>query len=698
MNLLVFPFLCLTAALSPVPEPEHWAHRLQHNDPNLVVDLGVGLWAIPLPMDVDGDGDLDLLVSSADVPARGLQFFENDGSGVFQPGVLLDTEKRSNVTFSQVDGVPMVCEPGKWYADFPKNGYSAPKDIAFTPDFHIGRANQWRFADYDGDGAVDLILGISDWRDYGWDDAYDANGNWTAGPLHGYVYLVRNTGTTEAPQYGAAVKVEAGGKPVDVFGCPSPNFVDWDGDGDLDLLCGSFLDTITFFENTGTRTAPVYASGRPVMCGNGPLRMELQMLQVAALDWDGDGDPDLVVGKEDGRVALVENDGGTVRAPVYFKQRARHVKCGALSAPVGADWDGDGDEDILCGNTAGFVEFIENQGGDPVRWAAPVRLEAGGGVIRFQAGPNLSIQGPAEAKWGYTTFSVADWDGDGLLDLMCNSIIGRVVWFRNIGGKGAPRLAPAQPLRVAWEGETPKPGWVWWTPEPGTLATQWRTTPVMTDFNGDGLMDLVMLDHEGFLAFFERAEQDGQRILLPGKRVFFAEDREREGAFDSNGRAASADFDKDGENDYFMRGPAGETLFRCRDRKADRDGLRTAASLLPHPLEKGVLRPLPGPVPVRMNVSWAGGSGRRKLALTDWDGDGDLDVLVNSPSVTLLRNLGAADGGVLLRDEGPLTPHVLAGHDTSPGLLDLEGDGLPGLVIGAEDGYLYHYPRTPDGS
>ncbi|HRZ81497.1 MAG TPA: hypothetical protein P5069_03505, partial [Candidatus Hydrogenedentes bacterium] len=158
MNLLVCPLLCLTAALSTVPEPEHWAQRLSHNDPNLVVDLGVGLWALPLPMDYDGDGDMDLMVSCADVPARGLHYFENEGNGVFAPGVLLDTEKRPNVTVSYVDGVPRVCEPGKWYADFPKNGYAAPVDVSFKPDFHIGRANQWRFADYDGDGAVDLIL------------------------------------------------------------------------------------------------------------------------------------------------------------------------------------------------------------------------------------------------------------------------------------------------------------------------------------------------------------------------------------------------------------------------------------------------------------------------------------------------------------------------------------------------------------
>ena len=53
------------------------------------------------------------------------------------------------------------------------------------------------------------------------------------------------------------------------------------------------------------------------------------------------------------------------------------------------------------------------------------------------AGPNGSIQGPAEAKWGYTTLSVADWDGDGLPDIVVNSIWGRVEWLRNVGTRTA---------------------------------------------------------------------------------------------------------------------------------------------------------------------------------------------------------------------------------------------------------------------
>ena len=54
----------------------------------------------------------------------------------------------------------------------------------------------------------------------------------------------------------------------------------------------------------------------------------------------------------------------------------------------------------------------------------------------------------------------------------------------------------------------------------GRTSGEWRTTPVTVDWNKDGLIDLVMLDQEGYLAFFERAMRGGRRVLLHPKRIF----------------------------------------------------------------------------------------------------------------------------------------------------------------------------------
>ncbi len=618
--------------------------RIPFNHHGLTVDLSVGLWAWPLPMDFDGDGDLDLVVACPDKPYNGVYFFENPSARgetnkmpVFRKGRWI-SKAPSNVQVSYVDGVPKVLSPGLTYPDFRATGFAKGEKIeGIKPNVHANavRANMWRYVDYDGDGVPDLVIGVDDWKTYGWDNAYDANGVWTNGPLHGYVYVAINRGTTDKPDYAEPVKVLAGGKPVDVFGWPSPNFADWDGDGDLDLLCGEFLDGFTYFENIGTRTRPVYAEGRRVKCSDGtPLAMDLEMITPVAIDWDKDGDLDLICGDEDGRVAFIENTGKLdarrvpiFLAPRYFRQEEDDLKFGALVTPFGCDWDGDGDWDLICGDSAGYIAFIENLSGPGVaqpKWAEPRRLEADGKPIRIMAGPNGSIQGPAEAKWGYTTLSVADWDGDGLPDVIANSILGRVVWYRNIGTRTSPKLAAAQPVEVEWTGAQPRLAWGWQRPEGKALLTQWRTTPVTVDWNKDGLVDLVMLDQEGYLAFFERALRDGTRVLLSPKRIFCNEEGE----------------------------------------------------------------------PLQFSTKGAGRSGRRKLCVADWDGDGRLDILINSKNAEFWRQVGEKEGRFLFKNMGCLHPKNIEGHDVSPTVVDFDNDGIPDFIGGAEDGHFY-YLRNP---
>ena len=625
--------------------------RVPYNRPGATSDLGVGLWAWPLPMDFDGDGDLDLVVSCPDKPYNGVYFFENptgrtsprkwllgldEGSKmpVFKPGRKIGGGRGlGNVQVSLRDGKPCVLSPGTAYPDFKVSGFEKGMALpGVKPNVHTNavRGNVWRYADYDGDGALDLVIGVGDWKPYGWHNAYDASGNWTNDPIHGLVYWVRNAGTTARPTYAEPALVMAGDKPLRVCGNPMPACSDFDGDGDLDLICGEFLDGFTYFENAGTRTRPRYAPGRRLKTSDGAdLRMDLQMITPSAVDWDGDGDTDLICGDEDGRVAFIENTGtaDALRAPLfsaprYFRQEAADLKFGALAAPFGCDWDGDGDWDLICGNTAGYIAFIENLSGRGVArpsWAEPRRLEAGGKTLRIMAGPNGSIQGPCEAKWGYTTQTVADWDGDGLLDIIANSIWGKVVWFRNEGARGAPKLASAQPVEVEWNGPQPTLAWGWMRPEGKALLTQWRTTPVATDWNEDGLVDLVMLDHEGFLVLFERALRGGRRVLLHPRRSLL---------------------EVSGKPLWFGRGKAG-------------------------------------------------GSGRRKICLADWDGDGKRDILINAINAEFWRQTAAEKRTWTFRNMGHADTTVLAGHDTCPTVVDFDDNHIPDLAVGAEDGHFY---------
>ncbi len=622
--------------------------RVRFNNPGLEVDLGVGLWAWPLPMDYDEDGDLDLVVSSGGRPYEGTYFFENpsgpdatDPMPVFRPGVKI-AEYRTNAQISHIEGRPsVVTTPEERHDTFRQHGFAKPTSLGLDTEKVYSskgriRAKQWRLADWEGDGDLDLLVGVGDWGDYGWDDAYDSEGRWTNGPLHGFVYLALRQADGS---FGEPEKLLADGMPVDVYGMPSPSLADFDSDGDLDLICGEFLDGFTYFENTGTRQRPVLAEGKRLGTDGRPLKMDLQMITPTSVDWDRDGDIDLIVGDEDGRVAFIENLGAIADGvpqfaqPRYFRQIAEFVKFGALVTPQAADWDGDGDEDILAGNTAGLIGLIENLGGTPPQFAAAELLQAGGETIRLQAGPNGSIQGPCEAKWGYSTIGVADWDGDGLLDILANSIWGRIVWYRNIGSKESPRLEAARAVRIDWRDRPRAPAWNWWVPGHQEMVSQWRTRPVPVDWNRDGLMDLVMLDHEGYLALFRRIRGDRGPILLPGERIF-------------ESKPASA-FDN----------------------------------------KHNPLNDVPGLL--RLNARRAGGSGRRKIDLVDWNGDGRLDLLVNSTSVDLLLNRGLENGRTIFSQDGPLSGTKLGGHTTSPTTVDWDGDGKRELLFGAEDGFLY---------
>jgi hypothetical protein len=617
-------------------ENEHKLQPLKYNNPGLVVDLGVGLWAWPMPMDYDGDGDMDLLVACPDKPSNGVYYFENptqdlkEKMPVFKPGRRVG-KTTHNFQVSYVDGKPRILKPGYEFPRDPKSGqfdFDHPQKIYPKTNIHGKdiRANMWRYVDYDGDGDYDLVVGVGDWTDYGWDHAYDNHGRWRNGPLHGYVYLIENEGSDEKPDYAEKPRMlNAGGGEIDVYGWPSPSFADFDNDGDLDLVCGEFLDGFTHFENIGDCKKPFYAAGRKLNTEDGQrLTMELQMITPTAFDWDRDGDFDLIVGDEDGRVAFVENSGQfeqgrpIFKRPVYFQQQADTLKFGALATPYACDWDGDGDEDILCGNTAGSIGLFENLGsgenGLP-KWSAPSLLSVRLGVdqpqrpFRVMAGTSGSIQGPAEAKWGYTTLSAADWDGDGDLDIFYNSILSEVGLLRNDGGE----LVPVSLATGITEGP---PQWIWWKSKSNATLTQWRTTPVAIDFSGDGRLDLVALDQEGFLTLRAQGKT--------AQRIFVDEDNR----------------------------------------------------------------------PVRLNPRSCGSSGRVKLAIVDWDGDSRLDLLVNSENTTWYRNCEERDGQIVLKKIGNLARRNVAGHTSSPAACDFNQDGEPDLLVGSENGRIYHIQHS----
>src|SRR5262245_10276894 len=189
----ILPGLTLLAAalFTPARAADEVLPRLPHNNPGTLVDLGVGLWAWPLPIDYNKDGLMDLVVVCTDRPYNGAWYFENSGQidsqlklPIFKPAVLIGKSAPS-AAISYVTGKPIVTATastqsrdtnlysfrGNVFPDFLASQFSKPVKMAVPEKIHLEpgniRQNQWKFVDYDGDGALDVTVGIDFWGDFG---------------------------------------------------------------------------------------------------------------------------------------------------------------------------------------------------------------------------------------------------------------------------------------------------------------------------------------------------------------------------------------------------------------------------------------------------------------------------------------------------------------------------------------------------
>ncbi|MBN2589680.1 MAG: VCBS repeat-containing protein [Sedimentisphaerales bacterium] len=169
------------------------------------------------------------------------------------------------------------------------------------------------------------------------------------------------------------------------------------------------------FVTENGKTYVVYRGEKIESTPEKPLATTGLATAVCATDWDDDGDFDLVIGNTKGTIYLVPNE-GTSQSFKFGEEKAIS-KVSSRAGPCVVDWDGDGDMDILSGANDGSVSLIENKGD-----RKSPKLAQAVEIVPKAEGISTSNP-PKEAKRGNRSkICVADWNGDGKKDLLVGDI------------------------------------------------------------------------------------------------------------------------------------------------------------------------------------------------------------------------------------------------------------------------------------
>ena len=514
------------------------------------------------------------------------------------------------------------------------------------------------FGDIDGDGDLDLVIGER-YPGLGAFVYENDNGKFKRNKDHPIAGLVRNLYDSAA--HGADANEGSDGM------YSAPAFADFDGDGDHDLFVGEQRGIIHYFKNEAG-TFALDTANNPLKNWNKGDTGEKS--KPTFVDLDGDGDLDVVIGKDNGELRYLKNDDGVLSeqyswqgsSPFSYQktdsvgnliQDWGYLDAGDEAAPAFADLDGDGDLDAYVGNKDGNIIMFANVGSatEP-RFAADTTAHNPFGDIGQFYTEDIKSLAPV----------FVDLDADGDMDMPTGFLNGPLYYFEN-NPDSTFTWKPANNLGIA------------------DINNQMANSTI-ADVDEDGDLDIIMSKGSG-LTYFENdglgmfAEKVGDgnpldfvNISMDGVVIIDGTDT----AYAASYAPTWVDWNGDMYGDLFV-GTENDTIIHYYESAGDGTWTdETHTSKNPFLSYKTV--------------------DNETIAFIDLDGDGDLDSFVGNKDGKLKYFENGGDG-ILTEIAGPFDNESLGGDKIWPATYDVDGDGDLDMFIGKDD-YVEYYVNNGD--
>lgn len=445
------------------------------------------------------------------------------------------------------------------------------------------------------------------------------------------------------------------------FNVPRAQFADIDGDGDQDLFVQEEAGSVIHFENTGSATSPEFTWRTDEYAG----------LDVGEwyrmLDVDRDGDMDIMSESRYSYVKYWRNEGTPEEARFVVAEDSLKDADGTpifadrQNIPHLTDIDCDGHLDLFIGRVTGTITRYESVGMDD-DLIPRFRMV----IDRWE---DIEIVGENATLHGANTMTFGDLDGDGDEDLLWGDFFeAGLLLIRNQGSCGAP----------SFRGEPQN------FPLDNPVATSGYNAPVLVDIDGDGDLDLFMgvlggafnsnaTTRENFYYF----EQTGpEKFEVRTARAI------RDLDVGSESIVKLADLDGDGDLDMLV----GNKIEPTNQRTSllfyyENTGTSTAPEFVFREAQDYIETYHQNP------------------AIADLDADGDLDYLIGkwNREMAYWRNEGSPSMPSFTEVD-PVWVTLTRGQNTTPALVDLDGDGDLDLVSGEASGNLNYWQNigTPE--